>query len=572
MSMDIFVVFRLFLHIWKMEVPVVIFVLMLLQQGTTFDLHENVKHMSKPSPHNQDEFGFFVENNNDAVVKQLSNENFDTAVSTIKFKNDIQTTGWSHLEVNTNSLYNNSMQAYAAGYAEGYVTKDMIDDRIENELKDFCKTPSIYCTNLNKYLETNLKYMLSMVNSNPYWEQIYYILLQLQGLEDGYNRQKVDLSIRLKPFGMFLLNVDGDLESLETALNGTSENVLGSGSCSALIKILPGFKDLYAAHDTWTTYSSMLRIMKKYTMNFKDAEGKPLPGHTSSFSSGPGRIYSGDDFYILSSGLVSIETTIGNSNSDLWKYVTPEDSVLEGFRNMAANRMAKNGEEWCEIFSIYNSGTYNNQWMILDYNKFTPGQKPTEEGLLYLLEQIPGTIEYKDVSNVFVNQMYWPSYNCPYFKSIFEKSGTAAMEKKYGNWFSYDKTPRALIFARNQSQVSDLSHMIKLMRYNNFKHDPLSACNCTPPYSSENTIAARCDLNPQSGQYPIAALGFRNHGATDVKVTSSEMIRKYEMVAECGPTHDQQPVFVWSESPFAHLSHRGMPDRYDFEPVHVTWN
>lgn len=51
-----------------------------------------------------------------------------------------------------------------------------------------------------------------------------------------------------------------------------------------------------------------------------------------------------------------------------------------------------------------------------------------------------------------------------YFKLIFEKSGSAAMEKKFGDWFSYDKTPRALIFARNQSQIENLDHMIKLMR------------------------------------------------------------------------------------------------------------
>ena len=31
---------------------------------------------------------------------------------------------------------------------------------------------------------------------------------------------------------------------------------------------------------------------------------------------------------------------------------------------------------------------YNNQWMAVDYNKFTPGQTP-QDGLLVILEQIP---------------------------------------------------------------------------------------------------------------------------------------------------------------------------------------
>ena len=57
-----------------------------------------------------------------------------------------------------------------------------------------------------------------------------------------------------------------------------------------------------------------------------------------------------------------------------------------------------------------------------------------------------------------------------------------------------------------------------LCRYNNFQHDPLSACNCTPPYSAENAISARSDLNPANGVYPFSALGHRSHGGVDSKV------------------------------------------------------
>jgi len=64
-----------------------------------------------------------------------------------------------------------------------------------------------------------------------------------------------------------------------------------------------------------------------------------------------------------------------------------------------------------------------------------------------------------------------------------------------------------------------------LSRYNDFKNDPQSACNCTPPYSGENAIAARSDLNPPNGTYSVPVFGFRDHGATDVKVTSSSMVR-----------------------------------------------
>lgn len=62
----------------------------------------------------------------------------------------------------------------------------------------------------------------------------------------------------------------GDLEDLESALNKSRKSQpLGSGSCSALIKLLPGHKDLLVSQDSWSTYQSMLRIMKKYNFAFQ---------------------------------------------------------------------------------------------------------------------------------------------------------------------------------------------------------------------------------------------------------------------------------------------------------------
>lgn len=52
-----------------------------------------------------------------------------------------------------------------------------------------------------------------------------------------------------------------------------------------------------------------------------------------------------------------METTIGNSNDDRWKFVKPQDAVMEWLRNIVANRLAENGRAWADIFSMYNSGT-----------------------------------------------------------------------------------------------------------------------------------------------------------------------------------------------------------------------
>ena len=73
---------------------------------------------------------------------------------------------------------------------------------------------------------------------------------------------------------------------------------------------------------------------------------------------------------MASSGLTILETTIGrymrwhynsivncylwypgNSNKELWQYVSPQGAVLEGVRATVANRLAGDGDSWTSIFS-----------------------------------------------------------------------------------------------------------------------------------------------------------------------------------------------------------------------------
>lgn len=54
---------------------------------------------------------------------------------------------------------------------------------------------------------------------------------------------------------------------------------------------------------------------------------------------------------------VALETTIGNNNPALWKYLDPRGSVLEWLRNIVANRLARSGPEWATVFQRFNSGT-----------------------------------------------------------------------------------------------------------------------------------------------------------------------------------------------------------------------
>ena len=62
------------------------------------------------------------------------------------------------------------------------------------------------------------------------------------------------------------------------------------------------------------------------------------------------------------------------------------------------------------IFHIYHSHRYNNEWMVVDYKKFYPGEK-LEDNTLIVLEQIPGQVVWNDKTEFLRTQTYWPSYN-----------------------------------------------------------------------------------------------------------------------------------------------------------------
>ncbi|XP_045152636.1 putative phospholipase B-like 2, partial [Echinops telfairi] len=499
--------------------------------------------------------------------------------------NAIHETGWALLELGTSGRFNDSLQAYAAGMVEAAVSEELIYMHWMNTVVNYCgpfEYEAGYCEKLKSFLETNLEWMQEEMERNKdstYWHQVRLALLQLKGLEDSYGGHVTFPTGRftIKPLGFLLLQLSGDLEDLEPALNKTkTKRSMGSGSCSALIKLLPGQRDLLVAHNTWNSYQHMLRIVKKYSFQFHEGpqdDSLLIPGNKLIFSSYPGTLFSCDDFYILSSRLVTLETTIGNSNPVLWKYVRPGGSVLEWLRSVVANRLALDGATWADVFKKFNSGTYNNQWMIVDYKAFVPGESNPGSRVLTILEQIPGMVVVADKTTELYKKTYWASYNLPSFEAVFNASGLQALVTRYGDWFSYDKSPRAQIFRRNQSQVHDMESMMQLIRYNDFLHDPLSLCSaCRPQPNAENAISARSDLNPTNGSYPFQALRQRSHGGIDAKVTSSGLAKSLRLWAVSGPTWDQLPPFQWSSSPFHNLLHMGQPDLWKFSPVEFGWD
>ncbi|XP_059091738.1 putative phospholipase B-like 2 [Tigriopus californicus] len=504
-----------------------------------------------------------------------------TTVAWGNFTNAINQTGWSFFEVETDASFPDEIQAHAAGYLEGQLTSKLIYWHWINNMRTYCQDKEELCQRIVKHVHANTLWIQSMVEkkrkARAYWHQVGLSYDQYNGLVAGYN-SSTDTDII--PHGhLFWLNLFGDIIDLEQAYtykyNLTNDHQKGDGHCSVLIKVLPNANDLLLAHDTWLKYSAMLRVLKKYTLGYK-MSGRPgskaIPGRSMTFSSYPATLFSADDFFTISSGLAVTETTNENFNPKLWQYVRPKGQILNFARVMVANRLATNGKHWTKIYAKHNSGTYNNQWMVVDYKRFKPGRK-LRSGLLWILEQFPGHIHAEDMTKVLEKQSYWSSYNVPFFSNMYNLSHFEEQRRKYGNFFSHDQTPRALIFKRDQPQVVDLKSAIRLMRSNNYKTDPLSICaECDPPYNAEYAISARNDLNERNGTYPLSIFGEGCAGGYDMKITNKDMFEKLEFIAQSGPTFDSLPPFQWSKSDFDFLvSHVGQPDLWNFAPIHHIW-
>jgi hypothetical protein len=254
-------------------------------------------------------------------------------------------------------------------------------------------------------------------------------------------------------------------------------------------------------------------------------------------SSYPAAVNSQDDFYITDANLYVAETTNHVMNLDLFDLLTPK-SLMCWMRTMVANRLTDDGYSWTQVFARNNSGTYNNQFQILDLKKIDTTKKKIESGALYIVEQLPGSCDVQEVTDN-LKKGYWPSYNTPFIRAVREKGGIIDAIIQNPNLTvtqDYDTCARAKIFRREQSKVKDIKSYENLIRYNDYEKDEFSERN--PSYS----IAARYDLKEENSTC---------YGATDAKFASINEIKtsgKKIVHIISGPTTNDLPPFNWDKA------------------------
>jgi len=475
---------------------------------------------------------------------------------------NIQNDGWGRLTVKSNPAFDDYVQTFAGGYFEGATTWTRIYDHYVNIYSSFFGNLSAPIPpGLKGWLNTQDQWSRKQVSSqgptNPYWGQVGAIIAQFDGLVAGYNAYATP-DKKLEPMAFTVLNGVGDLLDLTNAFRDeikphrpqhshmTSDDWrdwIYNTHCSAIIKVTGDLSDIFAGHTSWFWYAAMLRIAKTYEFPLKNPY---TAAKKVTFSSYPGFLESLDDFYITDQELVVIETSNGIFNDSLYELVRNHPNVLLSWqRTLLANRVSTSGDDWASTYARYNSGTYNNQWLILDNKRFQPGVGLLP-GTLTIAEQIPGTVEFGDQTNI-LEKGYWPSYNVPFYPYIFNTSGYVQHVSDQPIMLSYQTCCRANIFRRDQGAVDSLESFKHILRYNDWQKDPYSQGD--PGYS----ISSRFDLEKKPHLM----------GGIDTKVTSHRLIKSLTFEAINGPTYQQQPVFEWTQE-FASTQHVGQPQRFDF--------
>jgi hypothetical protein len=488
------------------------------------------------------------------------------AVAWGTFQDSLNQTGWGILNVHSSEAFSDDLQHEAAGMVEGYLTARHIHTAYINAVGYvFQGNPSAPAL---KFLSDQVSWATKQAKAkseDPFWQHVGALVAQLKGLESGY-RLRGDVP-ELTSSAFHVLNSVGDLFQILPAVdlawrmhfaNMSSQElrdfVRSRGMCSALIKVPGDFKDLFMAHSSWFSYGDTDRIFKHYHFQFHAPSG----ANRVSFSSYPGYLSSLDDFYMMDSGLGMIQTSNSLLNNTLLELIKPE-SLLAWQRVRSANAIAKTGKEWFEAFRTDASGTYVNQYMVVDFKLFKPATA-LKDGTLWVIEEIPGLVVGADQTET-LRRGYWPSYNVPYYPEIYTRSGYK--DDRLGPDGQYELAARAKIFRRDQASVVDMDSFKRIMRYANYSDPYAKHSDGRVDYGA--AICMRGDLANNGHGQPS--------GCYDSKVTSY-LHGFWNLSAEIvnGPSSTSSdgtgglsgnPPFQWRSS-FNATRHYGLPEKYAF--------
>jgi len=430
------------------------------------------------------------------------------AMATAIYSDDVEADGWGKLWVTARPEAPSKAAALSAGCAQARVMQHRMFQYWDNYAANEYGKSRLPCSQLEAFIDAQMAYSDSLLQpgaplpagSPPQLlDALAHLSAQFDGLVQGYSAVAPPAEAMSRRT-IYMLNAVGDLEDLNgicsasfnmsSAARAAVERLAGrpyparelaSGfrptpealkltDCSGFVGLTPDGSDLVFGQATWRAYYAMLRTYTVYHLPY-------TPANVMSFSASPGFLMSKDD-YAATGGdaarLMIFETTNSMFNhSRFEEFLTPE-SILTWQRSAMGMQWATSGKEYADIMMANQSGTYNNQWVVADAKQFNGDGRELKDDLLWVVELAPGITHAADMTSTLQQQHYWPSYNIPYFVDVYNASGYPAKAEAFGDDFIYSKAPRANIFRRNASQVTSVADAGRLLRYNNYQHDPLA--------------------------------------------------------------------------------------------------
>jgi len=584
-------------------------------------------------PNTNEIFGYYNKNDHRLEFHEREKQNLHDKVLVAKgvYDRTRYQTGWDKLKITTFPDANPIIQCYTAGLMEGILSFQEIYNYYHN-IHVFFYGEENYIEdikNFYKKIDTNIKKSINEIDSNKFntdedflhWSYITCLNAQINGLHIGYNIM-ADKDKSLDLYDFYFINSEGNFGDLKVFMEisqmkfNTAEreqfyteenlkkfyrtsnieeiwrNLMKKGHCSALVKLIKTEDsqfDILAGHNTWSDYSEMLRTLK--TINIAFEGNSPYLGMKPkkiNYSSYPGVLFSGDDFYQIDSNIVILQTTLSVINKYIYRNsIKIEDYIPEFMRLMIINYTSNSGEEWKENYKFYKNHMYITQWIVIDYNVLDQinkeinsfqvrssrkrgysnlntlqlervAEKYKNRGLIFLVEEVPTSISFEDISKYFLKNGYFGSFNIAYFPHHQELIGLN--HYKQLDLTSKNYNPRYYIFKNLQQTVKNLTDFEMLIQYNGYNsiNDLLPD---DPSYSDSSVgISSRNDYNT----YPD------NHGGIDFKIVNKELVDKMSFYVYGGPTYlynDNFTPFDFSKV----TDHRtqfkqGIPTLWNFKP------
>jgi hypothetical protein len=469
-----------------------------------------------------------------------SNQSAENLIASGIYKKTRYIQGWDKLDLKTFSISkgNPLLQCFSAGFIEGAISTKEIEyyhhnlhvffKGNPNAIEDIKNFYSIIDQNIRKKIKKENFSKLNL-DDNGFKRLAYIACLhaQINGLYQGYNSQaKPDKKLTLLDF--YFINSEGNFWDLKTYMKvnnmkfdniqdfykeenllkfyNTSEiskiwkMLISKGHCSVIAKLVEtpdGKKDIFAGHNTWSSYSELLRIMKFTSFAFEgENQFFGMKPKRMNYGSYPGVLFSGDDFYLLDSKVGVLQTTLSVINKFSYKnLINLDDYIPEFMRLQIVNFTSESGKEWVDNYKSFKDHMYITQWIVIDYNllhQLNSGT-PVKNNLILLLEEAPKSILSKDITEEFLQKGYYGSFNISYFK---EHQDTLGMSH-YSDIDFFDKNynPRYFILQNLHSYVKNLEGFKDLMMYNGYKKKTESFKDDPSQMDPGNGISSRYDLD-----------------------------------------------------------------------------